>query len=207
VRRIVRRPSAAMVVACLALLVALGGTSVAAVSQLVPRNSVGTPQLKRNAVTAQKINPNAVRTGHVLNGSLLAEDFKPGQIPQGPQGAQGPAGPAGPAGPGARWALVGKDGTILAQSGGISMASALPGSYYLNFGSAQTGKLVTATPVYRNDDAVFRGTALVTICGGTSAPDTATCSTANTTSTIWVGTSNTANTATEAHAFYVSSIG
>ena len=64
-----------MVVACLALLVALGGTSVAAISQL-PRASVGTPQLKRNAVTAQKINPNAVRTGHVLNGSLLSEDVR-----------------------------------------------------------------------------------------------------------------------------------
>ena len=36
-----------MIVACLALLVALGGTSVAAVSQLVPRNSVGTAQLTR----------------------------------------------------------------------------------------------------------------------------------------------------------------
>ena len=40
-RKVLRRPSPAMVVACLALLVALGGTSVAAVSQ-VARNSVGT---------------------------------------------------------------------------------------------------------------------------------------------------------------------
>lgn len=86
-----------MVVACLALLVALSGTSIAAIAQ-IPRASVGTPQLKRNAVTAAKINPNSVRTGHVLNGSLLTEDFKAGQIPQGPTGAAGPAGPAGPAG-------------------------------------------------------------------------------------------------------------
>ena len=39
-RKLLRRPSPAMIVACLALLVALGGTSVAAVSQLA-RNSVG----------------------------------------------------------------------------------------------------------------------------------------------------------------------
>jgi hypothetical protein len=99
VRRIIRRPSSAMVVACLALLVALGGTSVAAVSQFVPRNSVGTQQLKRNAVTAAKITPNAVRTGHVLNGSLLVEDFKAGQIPQGPKGDKGEKGEKGDNGP------------------------------------------------------------------------------------------------------------
>ena len=36
-RKLLRRPSPAMVVACLALLVALGGTSVAAVSQLAKK--------------------------------------------------------------------------------------------------------------------------------------------------------------------------
>lgn len=93
-RHMIRRPSPAMIIACLALLVALGGTSVAAIGQ-VPRASVGTPQLKRNAVTAAKINPNAIRTGHVLNGTLLSEDFKPGQIPQGPKGDKGDPGSPG----------------------------------------------------------------------------------------------------------------
>ena len=87
------------------------------------------------------------------------------------------------------------------------MASSSGGGYYINFGSAQTGKAVHATPVYRNDDSGVRGTALVTICGGTAAPDTATCSVANTTSHVWVGTLNAANTSTEAHAFYVTVIG
>ena len=40
-----------MVIACIALTVALGGTSVAAI-QALPKNSVGTKQLKRNAVTS-----------------------------------------------------------------------------------------------------------------------------------------------------------
>ena len=39
-RLVEHRPSPAMVVACIALLVALGGTSIAAVSALAP-NSVG----------------------------------------------------------------------------------------------------------------------------------------------------------------------
>ena len=93
-----RRPSPAMVVACLALTVALGGTSVAAVSQLVPRNSVGPRQIQFGAVTGPKIRNNAVTSVKVANRSLLRADFAPGQLPAGPTGPQGPAGPAGPAG-------------------------------------------------------------------------------------------------------------
>jgi hypothetical protein len=77
-----------MVVASVALLVALGGTSIAAVNAL-PRNSVGAPQLKKNSVNSSK----------VLNRSLLAADFAPGQVPRGPQGPEGPQGPQGPQGP------------------------------------------------------------------------------------------------------------
>ena len=92
--RWIRRPSPALVVACLALLVSLGGTGYATVVN-IPRNSVGTPQLKRNAVTSSKLAPNTVRAAHVVNGSLLAEDFRPGQIPQGPKGDKGDTGPVG----------------------------------------------------------------------------------------------------------------
>jgi hypothetical protein len=97
--RWIHRPSPAMIVACAALLVALGGTSVAAVTQLVPRNSVGTAQLRNNAVATAKIRNNAVTTAKVRNRSLRAVDFAVGQIPAGPAGPTGPAGPAGPAGP------------------------------------------------------------------------------------------------------------
>lgn len=98
-RLLSRRPSPAMIVACLALLVALTGTSVAAVSQLVPRNSVGPAQIRSNAVTRPKIRNNAVNSAKVANQSLLAVDFAVGQIPAGPAGPAGAAGPAGPPGP------------------------------------------------------------------------------------------------------------
>lgn len=91
---IARRPSPAMVVACLALLVALGGTGIAAVDALAP-NSVGSAQLKRGSVTTPKLASGAVTSAKVQNGSLLAIDFASGEIPA---GAQGPAGPQGPAG-------------------------------------------------------------------------------------------------------------
>jgi len=103
-----RRPSPALVVACIALLVALGGTGYATVLN-IPRNSVGPLQLKRNAVTSSKIAPNAVQTAHVLAGSLLAEDFKAGQLPSGPKGDKGPKGDTGPVGP--TWGDVEGSGT------------------------------------------------------------------------------------------------
>lgn len=92
-----RRPSPAMAVALLALFVALGGSAYAGLT--LPRNSVGSAQLKRGAVTAAKLHTNAVTSSTVKAHSLLATDFKPGQLPQGPQGPKGPPGPAtGPAG-------------------------------------------------------------------------------------------------------------
>lgn len=65
-----RLPSPAMVVACIALAVALGGTSYAAIR--LPANSVGTPQLKPGAVTAVKVRGNSL-TGTQINERRLAE--------------------------------------------------------------------------------------------------------------------------------------
>jgi hypothetical protein len=121
-----------MVVACIALLVALGGTSVAAVSQLA-RNSVGTAQLRNNSVTTPKIlnlavtNPkirnNAVNSAKVANRSLLRVDFAPGQLPAGPTGPQGPAGPAGPAGAAGPAGVIGAI-TVRTQSAAIAGGTA-----------------------------------------------------------------------------------
>ena len=85
----------ANVASTLALVVALGGTSYAAVA--IPKNSVGSPQIINSSVKSKD----------VKNGSLKGVDFKAGELaagaqgpagPAGPAGAQGPAGPAGPAG-------------------------------------------------------------------------------------------------------------
>lgn len=91
------RPSPALVVACLALFVALGGSAYAAVT-LSP-NSVGTVQLKNHAVTSAKLAYGSVGAANVKAGSLLASDFHAGQLPAGPVGPQGPQGATGPQGP------------------------------------------------------------------------------------------------------------
>src|SRR5262245_59023510 len=81
-----RRPSPALVVSLLALFVALGRTGHAAIK--LPKNSVGTTQLKAKSVTAAKVKP----------GSLLASNFKANQLPRGAQGLPGVAGPKGDVG-------------------------------------------------------------------------------------------------------------
>lgn len=93
-----------MVIACIALGIALGGTSYATVLN-VPNGSVTTakiangavtmPKLKNAAVTQAKLGANAVTSSRVQNGSLLKVDFAPGQIPAGPQGPGGPPGISG----------------------------------------------------------------------------------------------------------------
>jgi hypothetical protein len=77
----------ANVVATVALFLALAGGTAYAASHL-GRNSVGTAQLKKGAVTGAKVRP----------GSLRAADFAAGQIPAGPAGPQGTAGARGPEG-------------------------------------------------------------------------------------------------------------
>ena len=126
-RLLSRRPSPAMVVACLALLVALGGTSVAAVEQ-VRRNSVGPAQLqfgavtsakiRNNAVTRPKIRNNSIISAKVRNRSLLRVDFAPGQLPAGPTGPQGPAGAQGAAGPAGPAGVI---GSITVRTNSISV--------------------------------------------------------------------------------------
>jgi hypothetical protein len=197
------RPTASLIVACLALLVALAGTGVAAVTVVLPRNSVGNAQIQNNAVTSTK----------VKNGSLLRADFRAGQIPAGavgpagpagPAGAAGPAGPAGAAGaagPGAKWALVKSDGTIVAQSGGITLTSKpAAGTYILDFGAAVTGHLVVASSGLASDTA-FRGTVSGGPCGGTA--EGVVCPSGNDTSHVIVFTDNPGETATQDHSFYV----
>ena len=76
------------VLAATALVVAVFGSTPlghAAANMVLPKSSVGTAQIKKNAVTGLK----------VKNGSLMSADFKPGQLPRGPQGPKGDKGETG----------------------------------------------------------------------------------------------------------------
>jgi hypothetical protein len=96
----------------MALFVALGGTSYAAVS--LPRNSVGPKQLKKNSVTSKKVKKNAITSSKVKNASLRRADFRAGDLPEGGKGDKGDKGdPGTPGTPGTDGAngADGEDGT------------------------------------------------------------------------------------------------
>ena len=104
-----KSPSPALVVSCVALAVALGGTGYAVTA--LPKNSVGGTQIKSNAVTSSK----------VKNGSLLAADFKSSELSAfvagaalrgetGATGATGETGATGAAGPAGATGATGATG-------------------------------------------------------------------------------------------------
>jgi hypothetical protein len=90
----------ANVMATVAVFIALGGTSYAAIA--LTKNSVKSKHIGKGQVKRPDIRKNAVNSAKVMNRSLVAADFKVGQLPAGatgPQGAQGVQGLQGPPGP------------------------------------------------------------------------------------------------------------
>jgi hypothetical protein len=96
-------------IAYLALIVALGGSTAYAATELLPKGSVGAKQIRKSAVSAKKLKANAVTSAKVADRTLLAEDFAPGVLGvagpgtgasggDGAAGAQGEPGPVGPQG-------------------------------------------------------------------------------------------------------------
>jgi hypothetical protein len=80
-----------MVMACVALLVSLGGVSYAA--GVLPKNSVGTKQLRKAAVVPSKIAPSTIS---LFKGQKGAPGPTGDPGPKGDTGSKGDTGPAGP---------------------------------------------------------------------------------------------------------------
>jgi hypothetical protein len=119
-KRIPSRLGYANVMATVAVFIALGGASYAAVR--LPRNSVGARQLKKEAVTPAKLSKKARAT---LIGPAGPVGPVGAQGPQGPQGRQGPQGEQGTQGPPGIDNYQVVTGTAVESSGGgINLASA-----------------------------------------------------------------------------------
>lgn len=96
----------------LALFVALGGTSYAAIR--LPANVVTTKHLRNGSVTSAK----------VKNNSLRAVDFAKNQLPAGRQGPAGLPGPAGPPGPSGGSSAVSRKGPRV-ENPGVASSTAM----------------------------------------------------------------------------------
>ncbi|MEI5675363.1 MULTISPECIES: hypothetical protein [Nocardioides] len=154
-----RRPTPSLIVSVLALVVATGGTSYAAVQ-----------------LTGKDIKNGSIYSADIADQSLRARDFRDGVLKPGPKGDRGPAGEKGDAGPAGtgRWALVAADGTIEAQSGGFTVASAYDapgapagavGNVYIDANEDLSDNAVIATialqnQVDQNGDTITNGRSL-----------------------------------------------
>src|SRR5215218_562128 len=130
--------SPAMIVACAALIVALGGVSYAA--GVLPKNSVGTAQLQKKAVTGAKLRNDAVTGAKVKNGSLIAADFKASQLPAGPQGPKGDTGAHGAPGPQGPKGDKGNAGATNVTKRSAVGPSVAPSNYSNAIASCQAGE-------------------------------------------------------------------
>jgi hypothetical protein len=134
-RRIGDRLTYANVTASLALFVALGGTSYAAIK--LPRNSVGSAQIRSRAVGGSEIRNGAIRSADIYPGTRRAL--------RGAQGAPGAQGLPGPAA-GKYFAAVSANGSFVrgnATSGGHPAVGS--GSYSVGFAQNVSACAFSAT--------------------------------------------------------------
>jgi hypothetical protein len=142
-----KKPTPALLVSTAALVVAMGGSSYAALQ-------VTSANIKNGTVRSADVKDNGLKSKDIKNGTIAAADLKPGVVPNVPAGA--------------RWVLVNAAGQIEAQSGGFSVVAAYPtlpntavppapdnslranGNVYLNAGEPLANNAVTATVVLQN---------------------------------------------------------
>jgi len=184
--RIRRKPSPGLIVAILALIVAMAGGAYAAT---VAKNSVGAKQLKKDsvktgkivngAVTGAKIADGAVTGAKIADNAVAGGKIADGAVSKGKLSADQQT----------LWALVGFDGTIQAQSGGITLTASLTGGRFFDFGTDLTGRAIVATLADPDQTAEITAG----LCG--TPPQGFDCSQAPEDNRhVFVGTSNSAGT-------------
>lgn len=95
-RRLREKLTYANVMATAAAFIALGGTSYAVTA--LPRNSVGSKQIRAKAVGPSELKTGSVRSAEIKRRSIRLDDLSLGAR-RSLRGQTGPAGPQGPAGP------------------------------------------------------------------------------------------------------------
>jgi hypothetical protein len=150
----ISRPRHATIVAYLALLVALSGTAYS-----VGAGSIGSKELKKNAVVSSKIKNGQVKTKDLRDGSVTSTKLGKDQ-------------------PVLRWARVTSTGTLV-DGTAASAAKSSDGIYVVTFPQPIDGCAAAAGPAaYRGfDTSVFRVNAFVQVgLGGLSGTDNTTVS-------------------------------
>lgn len=157
------KPSPALVVALFALFFAMDGTAMAQAligSDDVIDGSLTGDDIKNGSIRSKDVK--GLRGVDIRNGTLTGKDIRNGTVLDediaGVSGAKVSGQVADAAALGGqeasayqgaiKWALFAADGTIIEQSGGISMTSSAGGGYYVNMGESVDGTAIQATIKY-----------------------------------------------------------
>lgn len=134
-----------LLISILALVIALGGTSYAAVK-------INGKSIQAKSISASKIKKESIGSNRIKDGKVKTKDLAPGVVKN------------------ARWLLVNPDGTIKAQSGGFTLVANYPvlpntavapapdnslranGNVYINAGDDLSDNGITASVVLQNTD-------------------------------------------------------
>ena len=136
-----QRMTYANVTATMALFIALGGTSYAALT--LPKNSVGSRQIRSGAVGASELKTGAVRSKDIKNETVRLSDVSQ-SARRSLQGSQGPAGPAGAPGTALRAAVSSGGGAVQGNSTGVDHVSG-SNEYGVRFAGNLASCVATAT--------------------------------------------------------------
>jgi len=156
-------PSPALVISVIALIVAVGGGTFAIAS------SDNKQDKKIAKKTVRKLAPNlSVLHAKTADQASTAASATRADTAQNADRLGGA--PASAYESKVQWALVSKEGAILAQSGGITINTALAGNglYFLDFGRSVGNRPVSVVPHY--GDGGLTGDASATLCGGGGVP-------------------------------------
>ena len=130
-RKLAAKPSYPAVMSTVAVFIALGGTSYALT---LPRNSVGSSQIRSRAVGGSELRRDAVRSRHLNDHSVGLRDssFAARRALRGERGPAGPSGPPGPMGI-AYSVAMNSGGDAVGGNGHIGGHDAGTGAYEVRF--------------------------------------------------------------------------
>ena len=145
-RRLHQHLSYANVTATLALFVALGGTSYAALT--LPKNSVGERQLRSKSVGGSELRSSSVRGRHLADRAITLRKLSRSARTD-LRGATGPGGPPGPPGPSGitlRASVAPTGGIVRPRDGTVgSTGSSTVNEYIISFSRSIAACTPTAT--------------------------------------------------------------
>jgi hypothetical protein len=148
-KRLSGKLSYANVISTLCLVLLVGGGTAYAATEMLPKNSVGTKQLAKEAVTPAKLSKASKAT---LKGPAGAQGATGATGATGAQGPKGDTGLTGAAGSAKAWAEISSTGVVERSSPGLTVKHVSAGEDCVNPGNGFNNTNSVAVATINNSD-------------------------------------------------------